>query len=243
MTNRRHTEPAGLAAAAEREAVIPDGPGHRFSGYGVLGVAFASGDVLALRRFPVTSHGLGYTAVWHQAPDGRWTFYSDVPIDQGCVPYFQPGISETIVTPIRLEWRGARQLSVAADGGRLLAWSMWLAPTLGSSTINALLGTMPEGWWRHRRLLSVAGRLSGLALGAGPLRLTGLTPTGHRFVSAPAGVWTVPASRATVAGRDLGRVTAPGRQTTLGDFLIPRRGLLAFGQAIMLPPVGGVGDR
>lgn len=236
MNDATMNEPATRAAEVERAGAVPDGPGDRFAGYAVLGVSFASGDVLALRRFPVTSCGPGYTAVWHQAPDGRWTFYSDVRVDRGCVPYFQPGIDETIVTPIRLEWRGPRQLSVAADGGRLLAWSMWLTPTVASSTINVLLGVLPGDWWRRPRLLSVAGTLSGLLLGAGPLRLAGHTPTGHRYVSAPRHIWTVPASRATVAGRELGVVARPARHTTLGDLVIPRRGLLTFGEAVLLPP-------
>lgn len=231
-------EPAALAAECEREATIPDGPGDRFAGYGVLGVAFTSGDVLALRRFPITSRGIGYTSVWHQSPDGRWTFYTDVPADEGCVPYFAPGIDETIVTPIRLEWRGTRQLSVAADGGRLLAWSLCLAPTPVTTLVNAVMEALPDGWWRRPRVLTAAGAVSGLALGAGRLRLTGHTPAGHRFVSAPSRVWTVAASRASIAGRDLGTIAPPARPTRLGDLLIPRRGLLAFGRAVMLPPGG-----
>ncbi|MDP1569197.1 MAG: hypothetical protein Q8L86_04265 [Vicinamibacterales bacterium] len=238
-----HEEPAALAAAAERQAALPPGPGDRFAGYGVLGLAFQSGDVLALRRFPATSCGAGYTSIWHQSSDGRWTFYSDVPVTAGCVPYFAPGLTDTIVTPIRLEWRGTRRLAIAADGGRLLAWSMWFAPTAPSAAINALLGVLPEGWWRRRRLLTAAGAMAGLALGAGRLRLTGHTPSGHRFVAAPARVWTVAASRATVAGRDLGSTAPPARHTTLGDVVIPRRGLLAFGQSLMLAPGGkGVGS-
>lgn len=236
MNDTTTNEPAARAAEAERAGSAPDGPGDRFEGYAVLGVSFSSGDVLALRRFPVTSCGPGYTSVWHQAPDGRWTFYSDVPVDQGCVPYFRPGIDETIVTPIRLEWRGARQLTVSADGGRLLAWSMWLAPTAGSRIVNLVLRRLPDGWWRQSRLLAMAGAVSGVALGAGPIRLTGRTPAGHRYLSAPRSVWTIPASRATVAGREFGTVAPPARHTTLGDLLIPRRGLLAFGRAVMLPP-------
>jgi hypothetical protein len=232
----RRGEPAGMAAALERQAAVPEGPGDRFTGYEVLGVAFSSGDVLALRRFPVTSRGIGYTSVWHQSPDGVWTFYADVPVDEGCVPYFQPGIERTIVTPIRLEWRGNRQLTVAADGGRLLAWSMCLDSGVATGVINRLIGVLPPGWWRSPRLLAAAGAVSGLSLGAGRLRLTGRTPTGHRFVSAPRLVWTVASSRATIAGRDLGSMTPPVRPTRLGDLLIPRRGLVAFGDAIMLPP-------
>ena len=55
---------------------LPDGPGDRFSGYAIIGLPFQSGHVLALRRFPTSSIGPGYTAVWHRNPSGRWTFYS-----------------------------------------------------------------------------------------------------------------------------------------------------------------------
>jgi hypothetical protein len=53
---------------------LPDGQDERFNGYGVMGVPFVSGDLLALRRFPNTSIGDGYTSVWHRRPDGRWLF-------------------------------------------------------------------------------------------------------------------------------------------------------------------------
>ncbi len=55
---------------------LPDGADERFSGYGVMGLPFRSGHVLALRRFPASSIGPGYTSVWHRDPDGAWTFFA-----------------------------------------------------------------------------------------------------------------------------------------------------------------------
>ena len=52
------------------------------------GVSFASGHVLALRCFPASSIGPGYTSLWHRDPDGRWTFYATVPPAQSCARYF-----------------------------------------------------------------------------------------------------------------------------------------------------------
>jgi hypothetical protein len=49
---------------------LPGGRDERFNGYGVMGVPFASGDLLALRRFPNISIGDGYTSLWHRGPDG-----------------------------------------------------------------------------------------------------------------------------------------------------------------------------
>jgi hypothetical protein len=103
-------EPATIAAAVERGLPLPVGAGDRDSGYWVPGVAFESGDVLALRRFPATSPGPGYTSVWHRAPDGTWTFYSDAAPSHGCTESFAPGIRETIVAPIR------------SNGGARTAW-------------------------------------------------------------------------------------------------------------------------
>ncbi len=42
--------PSVLAAAIERQAGLPTGAGERFTGYGVMGLPFASGHVLAMRR-------------------------------------------------------------------------------------------------------------------------------------------------------------------------------------------------
>ena len=53
--------------AVARPHVHP-GQEERFSGYGVMGLPFRSGHVLALRRFPVTSVGPGYTSVWWRDP-------------------------------------------------------------------------------------------------------------------------------------------------------------------------------
>ena len=53
----------------ECSQTVPGGRDECFNGYGVMGVPFASGDLLALRRFPKTSIGDMYTPVWHRRPD------------------------------------------------------------------------------------------------------------------------------------------------------------------------------
>lgn len=55
--------PRDLVAGMEARPLVPDGADDRYSGYAVYGVRFASGDILALRRFPATSVGPGYTSV------------------------------------------------------------------------------------------------------------------------------------------------------------------------------------
>jgi hypothetical protein len=49
-------------------------------------------------------------------------------------------------------------------------------------------------------------------------------------------VWLVEASRATLAGRDLGPMGPITPQPNLGDVRIPRRGLFAVGAAFMTTP-------
>ena len=67
-----------LVEDLERTAQLPTGSEERFAGYGVMSLPFRSGHILALRRFPASSVGPGYTSVWHRAPDGPWTFYTDL---------------------------------------------------------------------------------------------------------------------------------------------------------------------
>jgi hypothetical protein len=230
-----NAEPAEIAAAIERGIPVPDGPGDRYSGYAVLGVPFRSGDVLALRRFPVSSRGCGYTSVWHRTSDGCWTLYADVGPDQGCLHYFGRAVDHAIHAPIRIEWTGARSLQVAVNGGRLLAWSLSLAPTTGTTLVNTVAAVLPAWAWTDRRALAAIGVLARLALRSGRLRLTGTTPCGSRFLATPRMMWSIVASRATIAGHDLGPVGIIDPQASLGEFLIPRRPLFAVGSAFMVP--------
>src|SRR5579862_5508194 len=82
------TAPPEWAERLEREAELPAGDAERFAGYGVISLPFASGDVLALRRFPACSLGPAFTSVWHRTPGGDWEFFSDVPPLQRCPRYF-----------------------------------------------------------------------------------------------------------------------------------------------------------
>jgi hypothetical protein len=67
----RHEIPHVQAAETERHAELPTGAGKGFTGYGVMSLPFASGHVLALRRFPASYIGPAYTSVWHRDPAGR----------------------------------------------------------------------------------------------------------------------------------------------------------------------------
>lgn len=66
--------PARRAIETEH-AGLPGGDEERFSSWGVMGLPFRSGNILAFRRFPASSIGPGYSAVWHRDPTGLgcWT--------------------------------------------------------------------------------------------------------------------------------------------------------------------------
>ena len=68
--------PRTLVESVERNPALPSGPEERFAGYGVMGVPFSSGYILALRHFPASSVGPGYTSVWIREPAGVWTMHS-----------------------------------------------------------------------------------------------------------------------------------------------------------------------
>ncbi len=227
--------PAEVIAAVERGGSVPPGAGDRYLGYGVLGVAFASGDLLALRRFPVASSGCGYTAVWHRRADGAWTFYTDAACDQGCTSHFAPALERVAVVPIRLEWDGPWTLSVAVDGGRAVAWRMTMAAPWRTRLLTAVAAAVPEWLWRDRRGLSAIAATARAVLGTGPLRLAGRLPSGATFLSNPRRLWVIAASRAAIQGVDLGAMAPTPPRLALGEFLIPRVALLATGPLFIDP--------
>jgi hypothetical protein len=223
-------EPADLAAALERGGQVQDGPGDRFTGYAALGVTFASGDVLALRRFPICSSGPGYTSVWHCTPSGRWTFYTDV-AGQGCAEYFGPLLDEVVVAPIRIEWSGPRRVSIAVDGGRRLVWSLLMRSTPLTRAFNAVAPGLAPTVVKHPRLLGPLALVARVVLHTGPLSLACRAPDGVGLVSMPWALWIVRSSRACIDGQDTGPNRPLGRTLALGDFHIPRRGLFAVSHA------------
>ena len=84
--------PRTAAAEVARTPILPTGPDETVTGFGVMGLPFASGHYLALRDFPAASFlpdsVPGYRSVWHRDPDGAWTFYATTPAEQSCARYF-----------------------------------------------------------------------------------------------------------------------------------------------------------
>jgi hypothetical protein len=223
-------DPRDYAEQIERTVELPSGDVERFGGYGVMGAPFASGHVLAMRRFPASSVGAGYRSVWHRDPDSAWTFYADVDPLQACTRYFGDGVRRAVECPIDLTWPEPRVLrvSVASAG---LAWEIELASTAATRALNAMARLMPDRLWRDRRVLSTMAAIAGPLLRAGRLGVQGRTPNGQAFVANPMVLWTIARTTATIGGMDLGPPGPLAEQTRLGDFWIPQRGLFAVGRA------------
>ncbi len=222
------TSPA-LAAAAAESTALPAGDGERFAGFGVMGLPFGSGHVLAMRRFPASSIGPAYTSVWHRGPDGRWAFWQDQPDDQSCPRYFSGSVSETRTVGIELGWPTDTALRIAIpDVG--LTWTSTLRSTAVTRTFNVLGGALPERAWRSRTVLGAMSAVAGRALRAGTVSLTGSTPNGQVFTANPLHMWVIDQSSAQLGDVDLGPVGPLAEQARLGDFWIPQRGVFSLGR-------------
>jgi hypothetical protein len=229
-------EPRDLVAEVEAQPRLPDGPGERFMGYGVMGLPFRSGHLLALRCFPASSIGPGYRSVWHRAPDGRWIFFQDVPSAQGCARYFGADVAEVATSEIAIDWHGPWGFSVGVtDDRRRLDWSVKLAPSPTTRTMNRMTSLVPESLWRNRRFLAAMGVLAGPMLHAGKVRLVGRAPNGQLFIANPFLIWLIKASTATLDGIELGAIGPASTPGQLADFRIPQRGVFAIGTAFFEP--------
>lgn len=216
-------EPRTLAERIEKDAPLPGGEGDRLFGYAVYALPFSSGDVLALRRFPASSFGPPYTAVWHQDPDGRWILYADQPDAVTCPRFFGASFHESHRARIRLAWTGPSQLGVRVDDA--IDWRVDLEATPVTRMMSAMGRSMPEAWGRSRAVLAPMSRLARPMLRAGRMRLAGHVPNGQRFLASPVEMWRVSASAARAGERDLGAPAPLARQAHLRDFWLTQRGL------------------
>ena len=217
------------ALDAEQHATL--GPGHdeRFAGYGVMGLPFSSGHVLAMRRFPVTSVGPGYSSVWLRRPSGAWTICADAPPEVSCARYFGAALKSTVRCPVTVTWTGEAALSVAVRGEVDLTWELELEPTPITRAMTAVMSALPGSLLENGAFLKVMGAAAGPTLRAGRLGLTGEVPNGQGFRAKPRRMWFVSSSTATLDGQDLGTPLPLPAQTRLGDFWIPQRGIFLIG--------------
>lgn len=208
--------------------VLPDGDDERFAGFGVMGLPFESGHYLALRQFPTASFAPAYLSVWHRDPAGNWTFYATTPAEQSCARYFSSATdNEAVQCDIEIDWITPWWFRVTIPG--LLEWSVHTESTFASRMLTKVAGRLPESAWTNRSMLGVIGRIAGMTLGAGDIRLSGAAPNGQHFMVAPRKVWAVSASRAILRGQDLGPIGRLQEQARLADFRPPQKGICVIG--------------
>lgn len=221
-----------LAEAVKRaeSATLPDGNEERFAGYGIMGLPFASGHVLAMRRFPASSIGPPYTSVWHRTPEGHWTFWQDQPAQHGCARYFSASVATIADTEIIIDWESPDQVLITIPDARL-TWRSTMHTSARTVLFNLLGSAMPGPMWRSSRMLHAMGPIAGRLLGVGAVGLAGHVPNGQSFIANPQQIWFIAHATATLGNTDLGPVGPLALQAWLGDFAIPQRGVFATGRA------------
>lgn len=205
------------------------GDDERFSGFGVIGIPYASGDYLALREMVASSIGPAYRALWHRDPQGRWMIYTTAEPWLSCPRYFGSSGGSERVEEISIEFTTDWQLHVSM--GDRISWTLNLASTSASRMMSAMGSVMPLWAWNSRAVLAAMNPMATVALGAGKMRLAGLTPNGPGYRAAPLRVWQVFDAPASLDGVDLGPTGALKTQVKLGDFWLPQRGLFFTGNA------------
>ena len=142
-------EPREYALRTEDARVAEDEREEAFSGYGVMGLPFASGHVLGVRRFPASSIGPGYFSVWHRDPDGRWDLYADVEAMLSCNRFFGAAVAGFKQTEIRVSWPESHSLVVEMPAEEF-RWEATLKATPSTRLMNAMGAVMPEPFWKSR---------------------------------------------------------------------------------------------
>jgi hypothetical protein len=221
---RQQLMPREAATSMELGAALPTGADERFTGYGVIGLPFASGHYLALRDFVASSVGPAYRSVWHRDPAGAWTVYSSTSPEQSCPRYIGLALaSPPATTRIDVVWLGDAHVRICIDDA--IDWTLQMAETPATRLMTAMGQHMPARAWTNRAVLALMGRMAGPMLSAGRMRLNGTMPNGQEFFAAPRRIWAIEDSSATVQGEDLGPIGPLAEQGRLGDFWLPQRGI------------------
>jgi hypothetical protein len=229
------TTPRQAVEALLTDPRLSDGDDERFTGYGVMGMPFASGHYLALRDMVATSVGPAYRAIWHRDPEGRWTIHTTGVPELSCPRYFGSAAASSRVSGIEVTWRDDHTLDVAL--GDTMTWHIELGATPATRMMTGMGGALPEAGWNSKAVLASMEPMARAMLRSGRIRLRGATPNGPRFRSAPLRIWRVVGGSATYQGKDLGDPAPLEEQTRLGDFWLPQQGIFFLGRARFTPPV------
>lgn len=206
-------------------------PDHEYvKGWGVFGLPFDSGHVLALRVFPENDFA-PYRTIWHRDPAGSWSIFVDGPrLDTACPRYYGAACDHTEYAHTTLDWTGPTSLRVTMDSPSL-EWTLTASSTWLLSVVNRLSAALPLATWRPRSLVR-ARELLAHGLGMGDLELSGIMPSGHIGTLMPRQMYFVANSHAIFDGSDLGQPVQLPTNPTIGGVPLPARGVLAVGGAV-----------
>ena len=227
------TTPRQAVEALQAQPLLPEGDDERFTGYGVMGMPFASGHYLALRDMVATSVGPAYRAIWHRDPQGRWTIHTTGPAELTCPRYFGSLATTAQAPRVDVSWRDDHTLEVTL--GDELRWRIELGATPATRMMTGMGGALPEAGWNSNAVLAAMEPMARTMLRTGRIRLRGATPNGPRFRMAPLKIWRVVGAAASYHGEDLGGPAPLDTQTHLADFWLPQRGVFFVGRARFTP--------
>ena len=208
----------------------PPWPGHEYvRGWGVFGLPFDSGHVLALRVFPENDFS-PYRTLWHRDPQGRWSIYVDgQSVDTACPRYYGQACAHVGYAQIQLERTGPASLRVTVDEPAL-DWTLTAHQTPVLRAMNTISPRLPLSTWRSARLVRAREAIARRALGLGEIRMTGAMPSGHAGILMPQRMYFIDETTAVLDGVDLGRATRVSPNPLIGQVPLPARGVLAIGQ-------------
>ena len=202
-------------------------------GWGVMGLPFDSGHVLALRIFPENDFA-AFRSIWHRDPAGDWAIYVDGPrLDAACPRYFGPACTAVAHARIHVEWVSSASVRVAMEEPNL-DWTLTVKDSWTLRVLNATSSRLPLWTWRSSRSVKVRELVARRVLGMGSIRLSGTTPSGHHVLQMPECMYFVDSSTAFFEGRSLGYAARVSVNPQIGQILLPTRGVLATGRAAWL---------
>ena len=206
-------------------------PGHEYvNGWGVFGLPFDSGHLLALRVFPDNDFG-PYRTLWHRTPGGEWSIYVDgARLDTACPRYYAAACERTGFAHLTLDWTGPASLRVTMDSPAL-EWTLTASATPLLRLLNPVNAALPLASWRSPTLLRAREAMA-RGLGMGRLKMSGVMPSGHTGTLMPKEMYFIDDSHATFDGVDLGHPVRLKENPTIGDVPLPARGILAVGGAV-----------
>ncbi len=205
-------------------------PGFEYlSGYGVFASPFESGDVLALRVFPVNDFA-PYRTVWHRTPQGAWSIYVDSPrMEIACPRYYAAAVEWTGPAHISLKWTGPSQLLIEMDNPRL-EWTIAMTSSPLMRVMNAISLSIPEPLWRAPLVLRAFERMGSLLLDMGDVSLSGKAPNGQYSIMMPRQMFPIASATARLGGEDFGKPVRSKDNPAIGELRLPARPFFAIGQ-------------